>query len=76
MLQSLNEWTANSDGGNDTDVIFIEFCKAFDKVPHVKLLCSLDMVGVPPQITDWDRVLLSDRVFIVVVQDSPLEEKD
>jgi len=29
--------TGSTDSGEDVDVIFMDFAKAFDKVPHVRL---------------------------------------
>ena len=29
------------DNGNDVDVIYLDFCKAFDHVPHARLLRKL-----------------------------------
>jgi len=31
-----------TDSGNNVDVIFMDFAKAFDKVPHVRLVCKLE----------------------------------
>ncbi|EYC21572.1 hypothetical protein Y032_0019g3905 [Ancylostoma ceylanicum] len=36
--QSLNDWTSLLDDGNDVDVIYFGFAKAFGRVPHSKLL--------------------------------------
>ncbi|EYC14799.1 hypothetical protein Y032_0039g164 [Ancylostoma ceylanicum] len=55
-----NDWTANSDQGNSTDVVFLDSCEAFDKVPHGKLLHKLDIVGINPRITEWIRAFLSE----------------
>ncbi|VDL74243.1 unnamed protein product [Nippostrongylus brasiliensis] len=41
MLVALNDWTSFLEAGKDVDVIYFDFEKAFDKVPHDKLLEQL-----------------------------------
>ena len=33
LLEFMEELTESLDGGEDVDVIYLDFCKAFDKVP-------------------------------------------
>ena len=33
------------DNGEDVDIVYVDFCKAFNKVPHVKLLHKLYKFG-------------------------------
>jgi hypothetical protein len=35
------------------DVIYLDFQKAFDKVPHVRLLAKLEAVGIKGKLLDW-----------------------
>jgi len=41
LLKILDDWTNNLDQGKQIDVIYTDFEKAFDKVPHDGLLCKL-----------------------------------
>ena len=34
------------DDGIQTDIIYLDMTKAFDKVPHKKLLYRLEMIGL------------------------------
>lgn len=70
MLQSFNDWTVYLDEGSCVDVVYFDFCKAFDKVPHDLLLHRLQVVGIHPRITLWIKAFLSDRFFMVRVNPS------
>lgn len=47
------------DAGIQTDVIYLNMAKAFDKFPHEKLLYKLEMVGVRGQLLAWFRSYLT-----------------
>ena len=38
LLQLLDDWTLQLDAGKQIDVIYTDFEKAFDKVPHHRLI--------------------------------------
>jgi hypothetical protein len=50
-----------------TDVAFLDFVKAFDRVPHEKLLHKLQAYGFTGQLFAWIRAFLSDRKQRVVL---------
>ena len=50
-----------------TDVIIIDFEKAFDKVPHWRLLYKLDYFGLRGSTHKWITSWLSDRSQNVVL---------
>ena len=41
-----------NNGGN-IDAIYTDFEKAFDKVPHKRLLCKLQAYGITDEIVAW-----------------------
>ena len=46
---------------NDVDVIYLDFQKAFDKVPLSRLMLKAKSLGVQGSIADWIRAWLSNR---------------
>ena len=46
LLQFLDSATKCLDDHGNMDVIFLDFAKAFDKVPHQRLLCKIEAHGI------------------------------
>ena len=61
MLYFLEEITKWIDVGSPVDIIYLDFQKAFDKVPHQRLLLNLKAHGIWDSITDWIEQWLTDR---------------
>ena len=55
------------DDGSPVDVIYLDFQKAFDKVPHQRLICKLKSHGMRNSIINWIEHWLTDRRQRVVV---------
>ena len=58
----LNIWTEILDQGGSLDIIYCDFMKAFDKVPHKRLLPKTEKFGITGNILDWIKFFLSDRM--------------
>ena len=67
MLCFFEEITKWIDVGSPVDIIYLDFQKAFDKVPHQRLLLKLKAHGIGDSITDWIKQWLTDRRQRVVV---------
>ncbi|MEW8547738.1 MAG: reverse transcriptase family protein, partial [Candidatus Thiodiazotropha sp.] len=67
LLEFLEDVTTALDNGEDVDVIYLDFCKAFDKVPHKRLLKKLWGYGIRGNIYSWILDFLSDRKQYVKV---------
>ena len=67
MLCFLEEITKWIDEGSPVDIIYLDFQKAFDKLPHQRLLLKLKAHGIGDSITDWIEQWLTDRRQRVVV---------
>ena len=61
------EITKWADEGSPVDVIYLDFQKAFDKVPHQRLILKLKSHGMGNSIINWIEQWLKDRRQRVVV---------
>ena len=61
LLDFMEEVTKELDNGNSVDVVYLDFAKAFDKVPHKRLLSKLEAHGVTGKILRWIESWLSNR---------------
>ncbi|CAM5114322.1 unnamed protein product [Eretmochelys imbricata] len=49
------------DKGDPVDIVYLDFQKAFDKVPHQRLLCKLSSHVIRGKILSWIENWLKDR---------------
>ena len=56
FLEDVTKWI---DAGSPVDIIYLDFQKAFDKVPHQRLLLKLKSHG--EGIIKWIETWLTDR---------------
>ncbi|CAH8664384.1 unnamed protein product [Dicrocoelium dendriticum] len=67
MLVARECWAEAVDQGQAVDVLFIDFSKAFDTVPHCRLLFKLESYGVSGQVLKWISAFLEGRQMSVRV---------
>lgn len=67
MLTVMDSLTQAYDNGEISHAIFIDFAKAFDRVPHNLLLLKLQWLGIQGRLLSLLRSFLSDRSFQVRV---------
>ena len=72
LVQFYHDLVSNLDravnsGHKQTDVIVMDFAKAFDKVPHKRLLYKLDFYGIRGSTHKWIDSWLSERSQKVVL---------
>ena len=53
--------------GKQTDIIFLDFSKAFDKVAHEKLILKLHQYGIRGDTLNWIKDFLDNRKQTVVI---------
>lgn len=66
ILEFLEYVTNYIDQGLPVDVIYLDFQKAFDKVPHKRLLLKLKSLGIVGEIYGWIEDWLKEREQRVV----------
>jgi hypothetical protein len=69
LIKVLNEWTEALERNNYVDCIYMDFQKAFDTVPHNRLLLKLAAYGISDQIKGWVQNFLLNRRQQVRVND-------
>ena len=50
FLEEITKWV---DDGSPVDVVYLDFQKAFDKVPHQRLLLKLKAHGIGNDVINW-----------------------
>ena len=60
------------DSGYSLDVIYLDFQKAFDKVPHKRLLMKLWAHGIYGELLRWIKAVF----FNLLLERNPLEHLD
>lgn len=70
VLSLVHELTENNNKNIQTDLIIMDFAKAFDKVPHKRLIYKLKYFGINEQTTNWIKSFLSNRTQTVLLENS------
>ena len=53
LLSTLDDWFYYLDQSIPVDAIYLDFRKAFDTVPHKRLLCTLKGYAIQDKVTSW-----------------------
>ena len=67
LLEFLEFVSNYVDQGIPIDVIYLDFQKAFDKVPHKRLMLKIKSLGIAGEVYSWIADWLSDRQQRVVL---------
>ena len=67
LIEYLDTLTKLVEAGHSVDIIYLDFAKAFDKVPHQRLLLKLQSHGVTGKLLAWISAWLTGRVQRVVL---------
>jgi hypothetical protein len=70
LLLSIQSWSKSIDEGDNIDAIFLDFSKAFDTVPHERLLVKLRNIGISGHVLEWIEAFLKNRKQRVIVNGS------
>ena len=76
LITFMDKLTKVVDSGKPADVFYLDFAKAFDKVPHQRLLKKMASKGIDGGIFRWIKSWLKDRIQTVVVNGSESRPSD
>ena len=68
LLEFTDDVSKNLEEGKQTDVLVMDFAKAFDKVCHNLLLHKLDHYGIQEKTNRWIQAFLSGRSQVVATE--------
>ena len=68
LLITIDQLAKNFEEGHQTDIILLDFAKAFDKVPHTRLLHKMEYYGIRGSTLHWIKDFLSSRTQSVVLE--------
>ena len=61
LLSCFHDWSSSRNNSKITDVVFLDLSKAFDSVPHERLLLKLNKYGIDGPLLLWFRQFLTKR---------------
>jgi len=76
LLRVLDEWSEAIDEGKDVDVVYMDYRKAFDTVPHKRLIEKVKAYGFAETIVGWLEDFVTGRKQRVQIKGSSSEDKD
>jgi hypothetical protein len=68
LEECINDWIVSLKSSNRTDVVYIDFSKAFSLIVSSKLLFKLQSYGITGLLLNWIRCFLSNRTQCVVTE--------
>ena len=74
LLTTIDDLLTSYDQGKQIDVAILDFSKAFDTVPHRKLLYKLNQYGIHGSTHLWLKNFLTNRKMRVVLEGEESEE--
>ena len=70
LLEAFHSVGKSLDIGTKTDIVYLDFAKAFDSVCHARLLAKLRSFGITRPLIDWFWAYLSGRRQLVVINET------
>ena len=75
LLITVGDLIASHDENTQTDVVILDFSKAFDVVPHTRLISKLKSYGVTEGVSLWIEAWLRNRTMKVCVEGALSSER-
>ncbi|MCG8078457.1 MAG: reverse transcriptase family protein, partial [Candidatus Thiodiazotropha taylori] len=76
LITTIQKIASSMSKRGQVDVILLDFAKAFDKVPHQRLLHKLEFYGVRNSTLNWIESFLSHRKQSVLLEGTRSSEAD
>ena len=76
LLEIMQIWTDLFDKNVALDCIYLDFSKAFDKVPHKRLILKIESYGIGGNLLKWLSQFLDNRIQQVVIKDTKSDVAD
>ena len=70
LIQTIHDISKSLDEKKTVDMAILDFSKAFDKVPHKRLIHKLKYYGITGPISSWIENFLTERTQQVVINGS------
>ncbi len=67
LIAVMDKWTEILEDGGNIDTLYLDFRKAFDTVPHIRLFKKLESYGIGGPLLGWIQAFLSNRRQRVMV---------
>ena len=68
LLETMDSILEILDQGSPVDILYFDFKKAFDRVPHNRLLLKLKFLGIEGKLLNTIKDFLTNRTFRVCVE--------
>ena len=67
LLRTIHDMALSLENRSSVHCLLLDFSKAFDSVPHERLLLKLDAIGIRGHLLQWIRCFLTSRLQWVVI---------
>ena len=67
LLDLTHMWQLHLNRGYDVIMVFFDYAKAFDSIPHSYLLSTLEQIGLHSHIIQWLKAYLTNHCQCVQV---------
>ena len=62
ILETLEDWTEAIEEGYGIDAVYLDYQKAFDTVPHERLVTKLRWYGIDEALLSWIKDFLTSKL--------------
>ena len=76
LLSILDKWSEALDSGHNIDCVYMDYQKAFDTVPHRRLMMKLKAYGITDPILGWVMNFLENRTQQISVEGETSDWKE